>query len=60
MQFLDPKHPMFKRAWVRWLTILFPAAWAVVEFATGSPGWAVVFGAMAAYAVYQFYFNRQD
>lgn len=41
---------MFARAWVRWATVLVPAAWGGVELFTGGVGWAVLFGAAAAYA----------
>jgi hypothetical protein len=50
MKFLDPHHQFFRTAWRRWATSLFPGAWAMVELAGGNPGWAVMFGAVAAYA----------
>jgi len=62
MKFLDADHPMFRRAWVRWVTVLVPAVWSVFEFvaalspgsdggaAAGSPFWGILFGAAAAYA----------
>jgi hypothetical protein len=49
-KFLDPDHPFFKPAWRRWLTALFPLAWAIVEIATGNALWAVLFGAVGIYA----------
>jgi hypothetical protein len=49
-RFLDADHPMFRRAWVRWLTVALPAAWTVFEAASGNWFWAVLFGAAAAYA----------
>lgn len=48
--FLDPDHPMFSRAWVRWATTLAPLAWAGFELFTGYVGWAILFGATGAYA----------
>lgn len=47
---LDPDHPFFKAAWRRWLTAGVPLAWAIVEIVTGSPGWAMLFGAAGVYA----------
>ena len=49
-KFLDPDHPFFKHVWRRWLTALFPLAWAIVEIATGNALWAVLFGAVGIYA----------
>jgi hypothetical protein len=36
--------------------------WVVVELVTGSPGWAILFGSLAAYCAYQFFvvFNPDD
>lgn len=59
MSFLDPNHPMFRRPWVRWATVLVPAAWAVMEFLGGSPGWGILFGAAAAYAFWGLFLKRQ-
>ena len=52
MQFLDPKHPFFAVPWRRWATIIAPAIWGLVELALGSPGWAILFLAAAAYALW--------
>ena len=30
-QFLDTNHPMFRKAWVRWATTVFPLAWGAME-----------------------------
>lgn len=49
---LDPNHPMFRRAWVRWVTTLAPLGWGVFEFSLGNPFWGVLFGAAGAYAGY--------
>jgi hypothetical protein len=48
--FLDPNHPMFRRAWVRWATALAPLGWAGFELMLGNPMWAILFGAAGAYA----------
>jgi hypothetical protein len=47
---LDPDHPMFARAWVRWLTCLAPIAWGGGEFVYGSPFWGMLFVGAGAYA----------
>lgn len=51
-RFLDADHPFFRPAWRRWVTALVPLGWGAVELATGSPGWAVMFGAVGAYALW--------
>ncbi|WP_149142779.1 hypothetical protein [Gemmobacter caeruleus] len=52
MRFLDADHPFFRRPVARWGTALAPLVWAVVEFATGNPGWGILFGAAGAYAAW--------
>lgn len=50
---------MFRRAWVRWLTVLVPLAWAGVElFAFNAPGWAILFAAAGAYAFWVLVLRR--
>lgn len=49
-KFLDANHPMFRPVWVRWLTALFPLAWAGFELYWGNVFWAILFGATGAYA----------
>lgn len=48
--FLDPDHPMFARAWVRWLVSVGPILWGLGEFWHGAPMWGVIFAAAGAYA----------
>lgn len=50
MKFLDADHPFFAASWRRWATAIVPAAWAAFELWGGNPGWAIMFGAAAAYA----------
>lgn len=52
MKFLDPNHPFFAKAWVRWATALFPLFWAAVEFALHSPFWGILFLAFGGYAFF--------
>lgn len=53
MQIIDRNHPFFRPVWRRWVTALAPCLWAGVELATGSTGWALLFGALGGYAVWQ-------
>lgn len=52
MKLLDPDHPFFIPVWRRWVSMLFPLAWAGVEFYNDSPGWGVLFAAAGVYAGY--------
>lgn len=52
MKLIDPDHPFFRPVWRRWASALLPLAWALVELFTGSPGWAILFGALGGYAFY--------
>jgi hypothetical protein len=54
-KFLDRDHPMFRRQWVRVMTVLVPAIMAVVEFAMGGPGWGVLFGAASAWGLWELF-----
>ncbi|MFP5479757.1 MAG: hypothetical protein ACLGIE_08740 [Alphaproteobacteria bacterium] len=59
MKFLDPDDPFFAKAWVRWLTVLLPIAWGLVElFWTGQPMWAILFLGAGAYAGWMLFFRR--
>lgn len=50
--FLDPNHPMFKPVWVRWVCVIIPVFWSVVEFWYQTPLWGILFAGLAAYAFY--------
>lgn len=60
VKFLDPNHPMFRRAWVRCLTVLLPLGWGVVEMMTGNPRWALLFAAAGAYAFWALILQGPD
>jgi len=51
--FLDPDHPMFRSAAVRWITVLAPSGWAAFELWLGNPMWAILFGAAGGYAFWK-------
>ncbi|NBZ88034.1 hypothetical protein [Stagnihabitans tardus] len=57
--FLDPDHPMFARAWVRWLVSIGPMAWSVLEFWQSEPMWGIIFLAIGAYAFWVLIWNRR-
>ncbi len=56
MKFLDSQHPIFKRLWVRVVTVVFPAVWAVVELLNDQAGWAILFFAASGYAAYELFY----
>ena len=51
----DLRHPFFRPAWRRALTTALAGGWALFELATGSVFWAILFGAAAAWCVYEFH-----
>jgi hypothetical protein len=60
MKFLDPDDPFFRKAWVRWITVLTPLFWAGVEFFYGgNPGWGLIFLAAGAYAGWMLFVKRK-
>lgn len=50
MKLLDADHPFFIPVWRRWVTVLAPLAWSVVEFRYNGPGWGVLFAGAGLYA----------
>ncbi len=54
-KFLDRDHPMFRRTWVRVLTVAVPAVMAALEFSVSSPGWGVLFAAAAVWALWELF-----
>lgn len=54
-RFLDRDHPMFRRAWVRALTVAAPGLMAVLEFATNGPGWGMIFAGAAIWALWELF-----
>jgi hypothetical protein len=48
----DFSHPFFRPLWLRLLIVALTLGWTAVEVATGNPGWAVIFGALGAVAVW--------
>jgi hypothetical protein len=52
MALLDPAHPFFRPLWRRVVVVVACLGWALIEVITGSPGWAMLFGAAGFYAAY--------
>jgi hypothetical protein len=53
-KFLDPDHPWLRPLWVRILVVVLACGWAVLEFVTGSPLWAMIFLGLGGYAAWVF------
>ncbi len=61
MKFLDPDDRFFRRSWVRWVTVLVPVLWAMVEFFwMGSPMFGVLFLGAGAYAGYMLFLRKKN
>jgi len=60
MKFLDRNDPFFRKMWVRVVTVALPLGWGAVELATGNPGWALMFGAAGAWALYELFLRAAD
>ena len=55
MSFLDVRTPFFRPLRRRVIATAICLAWAVVELATGSVMWAILFGASGLYLSWQFF-----
>jgi len=51
----DLQSPLLRPLWLRVLISTLALGWAGVELATGSVGWAIIFGAAGAWCVWQFF-----
>ena len=51
----DSSHPWFRPLWRRVAVVLFCFAWAIFEFATGTPFWGVIALGFAGYGIWQFF-----
>jgi len=58
----DSNHPFFRPLWRRVAVVAFCIAWAIFEFATGTPFWGIMVLAFAAYGIWQFFiiFDASD
>ncbi len=57
---LDRNDPFFRRAWVRWVTVLVPLGWGVVELLLGNSGWALLFLAAGGWAAWELFLRAAD
>jgi predicted MFS family arabinose efflux permease len=48
----DFSHPFFRPLWVRLLVVAVALGWALTEAVGGNPGWALIFLAIGAVAVW--------
>jgi predicted MFS family arabinose efflux permease len=53
----DFSHPAFRPLWVRLLVVAVALGWALNEAVGGNPGWALIFGAIGAVAVWGLLFT---
>jgi len=51
----DLRHPFFAPRATRVVTVAVAGGWGLFELSTGNVGWAVLFGAVAAYCAYEFF-----
>jgi hypothetical protein len=51
----ESEHPFFRPLWRRVAVVAVCVAWAVLEFATGTPFWGVIALGFTAYGVWQFF-----
>jgi len=52
MKLFDFDHPFFLPLWRRVIVVLFCLGWAVVEFASGTPFWGMLFGAIGLWSAW--------
>lgn len=55
MRFFDLRTPFFRPLWRRVAVVVLALGWALVEISGGNVFWAILFGAMGAYAAYEFF-----
>lgn len=51
----DLQVPFFRPLWLRIAVVVVCLGWAVFEFMSGSPGWAMLFAAAGLWSAYQFF-----
>ncbi|MFV0301550.1 MAG: hypothetical protein ACK5IP_11840 [Paracoccus sp. (in: a-proteobacteria)] len=51
----DLQKPFYRPLWIRVLIVVFCLGWAIVELSNDAVFWAILFGAVGAYAFHQFF-----
>lgn len=57
MKLLDNTHPFFRPIWRRAAVVGLAGGWAIFEFVSGSAFWGLLFGAIAAYSIWELFIN---
>ncbi len=62
LNFLDPQNPFYRPLWRRVLVTGICLGWGLFELVTGSPFFAILFGAAGVYCAHQFFiaFDPKD
>lgn len=55
MDFFNLRQPFFLPLFRRAGIVIATGGWTGLELYTGSPGWAMIFGSLAAYCTYEFF-----
>lgn len=55
MKLIDVRHPFFNPLYRRVLTVALCLGWAGMEVISGSPFWAILFGAIGVFCAYEFF-----
>ncbi|CAN7421352.1 DUF3329 domain-containing protein [Neorhizobium sp. LjRoot104] len=56
---IDPNHPFYAPLWRRVLIPAVCAVWAIFELVAGEPFWAIIVGALGAYAAYKLFIEKR-
>lgn len=55
MRLIEPRHPFFRPLWRRIAVVVVSLGWALFELSTGAVFWAILFGAIGAYAAWEYF-----
>ncbi|MCK8782208.1 DUF3329 domain-containing protein [Rhizobium sp. NTR19] len=57
---IDPDHPFYRPLWRRLLIPAVCLVWVIFELVAGEAFWAVIVGAIGAYATYKLFIEKRD